>query len=296
MDNDSYGHVNNVTYYSYFDTAVNEHLIRAGGLDIAARPGRRLRRRDVVPVPSAAVVSRRRSTRACAWRKLGTYVGDLRDRRCSGRATTTPAATGPLRPRVGRSRDAASGRACPPRIRAALAPLVVDCDATRRAASRCARMTAATRADARALLGEFLADDAHYRAIGRGATATAAIDALDRALDLFLARPELGFVWLAYATTASADAGGRRVRRLPRDLDVARHARRQARRRQRCIATGRAAASAARCSRARGRPSRAKARRASTAAAIATTRDAWRFYERLGLRAARRGAARVAAG
>jgi len=38
MDNDSYGHVNNVTYYSYFDTAVNEHLIRAGGLDIRASP------------------------------------------------------------------------------------------------------------------------------------------------------------------------------------------------------------------------------------------------------------------
>ena len=34
MDNDIYGHVNNVVYYSYFDTAVNEHLIRAGGLDI----------------------------------------------------------------------------------------------------------------------------------------------------------------------------------------------------------------------------------------------------------------------
>jgi len=34
MDNDSYGHINNVTYYSYFDTAVNEHLIRAGSLDI----------------------------------------------------------------------------------------------------------------------------------------------------------------------------------------------------------------------------------------------------------------------
>jgi len=34
MDNDTYGHVNNVTYYSYFDTAVNEHLIRVGGLDI----------------------------------------------------------------------------------------------------------------------------------------------------------------------------------------------------------------------------------------------------------------------
>ena len=35
MDNDSYGHVNNVTYYSYFDTVVNEHLIVDGGLDIA---------------------------------------------------------------------------------------------------------------------------------------------------------------------------------------------------------------------------------------------------------------------
>src|SRR5215470_14554181 len=33
-DNDSYGHVNNVTYYAYFDTVVNEHLIRHGGLDI----------------------------------------------------------------------------------------------------------------------------------------------------------------------------------------------------------------------------------------------------------------------
>jgi acyl-CoA thioester hydrolase len=34
MDNDTYGHVNNVTYYAYFDTVVNEHLIRTGGLDI----------------------------------------------------------------------------------------------------------------------------------------------------------------------------------------------------------------------------------------------------------------------
>ena len=38
MDNDTYGHVNNVTYYSYFDTLVNEHLIREGGLDIARDP------------------------------------------------------------------------------------------------------------------------------------------------------------------------------------------------------------------------------------------------------------------
>jgi acyl-CoA thioester hydrolase len=34
MDNDVYGHVNNVVYYSYFDTVVNEYLIRAGVLDV----------------------------------------------------------------------------------------------------------------------------------------------------------------------------------------------------------------------------------------------------------------------
>lgn len=33
-DNDLYGHVNNVTYYSYFDTAANRYLIEEGGLDI----------------------------------------------------------------------------------------------------------------------------------------------------------------------------------------------------------------------------------------------------------------------
>ena len=38
MDNDHYGHVNNVTYYSYFDTAVNGWLIEATGTDIRALP------------------------------------------------------------------------------------------------------------------------------------------------------------------------------------------------------------------------------------------------------------------
>lgn len=33
MDNDVYGHVNNVVYYSYFDTVVNGHLIDQGVLD-----------------------------------------------------------------------------------------------------------------------------------------------------------------------------------------------------------------------------------------------------------------------
>ncbi len=33
-DNDVYGHVNNVEYYSYFDTVINTYLIAEGGLDI----------------------------------------------------------------------------------------------------------------------------------------------------------------------------------------------------------------------------------------------------------------------
>jgi acyl-CoA thioester hydrolase len=34
MDNDVYGHVNNVVYYSWFDTAVNAYLVEQGVLDI----------------------------------------------------------------------------------------------------------------------------------------------------------------------------------------------------------------------------------------------------------------------
>ena len=34
MDNDAYLHVNNVAYYSFFDTAVNDYLIQGGVLDI----------------------------------------------------------------------------------------------------------------------------------------------------------------------------------------------------------------------------------------------------------------------
>lgn len=38
LDNDHYGHVNNVAYYSYFDTAVNGWLIEATGVDIRTLP------------------------------------------------------------------------------------------------------------------------------------------------------------------------------------------------------------------------------------------------------------------
>lgn len=33
-DNDIYGHINNVVYYSYFDSTINRYLIDHGGLDI----------------------------------------------------------------------------------------------------------------------------------------------------------------------------------------------------------------------------------------------------------------------
>jgi acyl-CoA thioester hydrolase len=36
MDNDIYGHINNVAYYSFFDTAANKFLIERGGLEIAS--------------------------------------------------------------------------------------------------------------------------------------------------------------------------------------------------------------------------------------------------------------------
>lgn len=35
-DNDIYGHINNVVYYSYFDTAANRYLIEEGGLEIGS--------------------------------------------------------------------------------------------------------------------------------------------------------------------------------------------------------------------------------------------------------------------
>ena len=61
----------------------------------------------------------------------------------------------------------------------------------------CRRMTPESRDDAFALLRAFLREDPHYldssAAYGDGGEA-----ALARALELFLAKPETGFVWLAY--------------------------------------------------------------------------------------------------
>jgi GNAT superfamily N-acetyltransferase len=80
---------------------------------------------------------------------------------------------------------------------------------TTRAAGRrtvaidCAPMTAATRGDAEELLASFLRSDAHYLA-SSAAYGDGGKDALARALDLFLAHSEVGFVWLARPAASGA--------------------------------------------------------------------------------------------
>jgi GNAT superfamily N-acetyltransferase len=66
-------------------------------------------------------------------------------------------------------------------------------------------MTAATRDDAQRLLARFLGADAHYRASAPG-YGDGGEPALAQALDLFLARPQLGFVWLVRADDAVVGA------------------------------------------------------------------------------------------
>ena len=60
----------------------------------------------------------------------------------------------------------------------------------------CMPMTAATRGAAQRLLASFLGEDAHYLASAAN-YGDGGLPALERALDLFLAHPGIGFVWLA---------------------------------------------------------------------------------------------------
>jgi acyl-CoA thioester hydrolase len=123
MDNDAYGHVNNVTYYSYFDTVVNEHLINVGGLDIANDPVVGLvvettcRFRQSLSFPEvvdAGIRVARLGTSSVAY-----DIGLFR------RGDDAPAATGRF-VHVWVDRATQRPTDIPARIRAALAPLVVD--------------------------------------------------------------------------------------------------------------------------------------------------------------------------
>jgi len=66
MDNDHYGHVNNVAYYSYFDTAVNGFLIDATGIDIRELPAI-----GIVAESSCRFSSLARGTRSAATMAAG---------------------------------------------------------------------------------------------------------------------------------------------------------------------------------------------------------------------------------
>ena len=93
-DNDVYGHVNNVVYYSWFDTAVNAYLIEQGALDIHAGPGDRAGDRDTVQLLRTPGFSANRARRVCAWRiwarsSVRYEVGLFADDGGSGRSLRT---------------------------------------------------------------------------------------------------------------------------------------------------------------------------------------------------------------
>ena len=52
MDNDVYGHVNNVVYYALFDTVINRYLIDGGRPRHRGRRGHRPLRRVALPLPA----------------------------------------------------------------------------------------------------------------------------------------------------------------------------------------------------------------------------------------------------
>ena len=68
---------------------------------------------------------------------------------------------------------------------------------------KCRKMTAADVTDAFEMLRVFLREDEHYLS-SSAAYGDRGFQGLNNALDLFLERPELGFVWLAYDEQGAA--------------------------------------------------------------------------------------------
>ena len=123
LDNDSYGHVNNVVYYSYFDTVVNEHLIRNGGLDIREGPvvglvvetGCRFHRPLTFPGVVDAGIRVVKLGNSSVKYEIGLFAA----------GESEPAATGHF-VHVWVERATNRPTAVPEKIRAALAPLLVQ--------------------------------------------------------------------------------------------------------------------------------------------------------------------------
>lgn len=126
MDNDVYGHVNNVVYYSYFDTVVNTHLIEEGGLDIHAsavfgvvvetscRYWQELCFPEVIEAGIRVVHLGRRSVQY----EVGLFRKDVQEPAAAGRFV-----------HVYIDRQTRKSVAIPETIRAALTPLVVASEA-----------------------------------------------------------------------------------------------------------------------------------------------------------------------
>lgn len=120
MDNDAYGHINNVVYYAYFDTVVNEHLIRRGGLDIERSPaigvvvetGCRFYRALAFPAPIDAGMRVERLGRSSVDYAIGLFGGDDDAAAAAGRFVHVWVDRASRRP-----------TAIPARVRAALASL-----------------------------------------------------------------------------------------------------------------------------------------------------------------------------
>jgi acyl-CoA thioester hydrolase len=93
MDNDSYGHVNNVVYYSYFDTAVNAYLIEASGTDIRKLPaigivaesGCRFLRPLSFPEPVTAGLVLEKLGNSSVVYRIGLFAGEAGDAAAVGR-------------------------------------------------------------------------------------------------------------------------------------------------------------------------------------------------------------------
>ena len=119
-DNDVYGHVNNVVYFSYFDTVVNQYLIEQGVLDIHQGGGHRPRGGEHLPLLPVAAVPRpclRRRSGATPWQQLGGLPDRFRNDQVA------PAAQGRF-VHVYVDRYSRKPMPLPQSLRAALTPLV----------------------------------------------------------------------------------------------------------------------------------------------------------------------------
>jgi acyl-CoA thioester hydrolase len=92
LDNDIYGHVNNVHYYSYFDTAIAHYLITEGGLDPRRSPvigycvesACRFHKAARFPDPLVAGIGVRKLGRSSCVYLIGIFRGDDEDAAASG--------------------------------------------------------------------------------------------------------------------------------------------------------------------------------------------------------------------